>query len=59
MEKSNEYSLVLLGLIFILLTYVFTMYKFAMGARIQVFTGKQMKKFKEIHQKEIKEDMAP
>ena len=47
--SDNQYPLVLLGLMLVLLTYVFTMYYFAMAARIKVFSGQHMKKFIEIH----------
>ena len=55
----EDFKLVLLGTMLILLTYIGTMYACCMGSRIKVFTGAHMKKFKEIHQKEIKEEYAP
>ena len=56
---KNEYNQVMLGILIILVAYIFTMYAITLKTRIQTFNGKHMKKFTDIHKKEIKQDRAP
>ena len=46
---ATEYRLVLLGLVIVMLTYIFTIYGITMRARIKVFAGTHMKNFKDLH----------
>ena len=50
----------LLGLLLVIITYVFSIYKFAMGSRLAVFKRGFMRQFDEMHAKEVKGyDKAP
>ena len=44
----------LLGLLLVIVTYVFSIYKFAMGSRLAVFRRSFMRQFDEMHAKEVK-----
>ena len=48
-----EYQYVLFGTTSIIITYVISMYRFTMGARLAVFRRSHMRQFDELHQKEF------
>ena len=59
-DALDTYPAVLLGLLLVIITYVFSIYKFAMGSRLAVFKRGFMRQFDEIHTKNVKGyDKAP
>ena len=59
-NSLDTYPAVLLGLLLVILTYVFSIYNFAMKSRIAVFRRTFMRQFDEMHCKEVKGyDKAP
>ena len=53
-DAEKEFKLVLLGMLVVVLTYIFTIYFFTMKARLGVFRRTFLSQFDEMHAKEIK-----